>query len=90
MTARKTIADHAVEIMRASGINVVMYGDGILTDIAGEAGVENRVPHPLNRMRSVLNALEGDVRFEKARIRGMDCRGRERVVRGFWLREEYR
>jgi hypothetical protein len=79
------IADVAFQQMRASGASTIMYGDGLLADIGHDAKVRAR--HPLDRMISVLNALERDPRFEKMYIRGMDSAGRSRLVRGFRIKE---
>lgn len=80
---RRTIAEVAEETMRREGLEIVMWGDGVLVNIAVDAGVT--VPHPLNKMDRVIAALRRSPRFEHMRIRGYDSRGRNRVVSGFRL-----
>lgn len=82
------IADVAVDAIRKSGVMTVVWGDGILTEICYDAGVEAR--HPLHAMQKVLAALSRDDRFEAFHIRGHDARGRSRRVRAFKLKDEYK
>lgn len=85
------IGDLTIAYMKseeAGGCYTLMWGDGALCDIAHDAGVT--IQHPLNKIDRAIRALEGDKRFIKRRIHGMDSRGRSRVVRGFELREEFR
>jgi hypothetical protein len=82
------ICDNIVAYMKREGCYTLMWGDGALCDIAGASGVSET--HPLNKIDRSIRALEGDKRFTKMRIHGMDSRGRSRIVRGFNLLEEYR
>lgn len=82
------IGDLTIAYMKREECYTLMWGDGALCDIAYDAGV--RIDHPLNKIDRSIRALEGDKRFTKMRIHGMDSRGRARIVRGFNLKEEYR
>lgn len=64
----------------------IMWGDGLLNDVA-YGHVRGRMGrHPLDRMTAACNALErAPDLFKKSRTLGMDSRGRERVVRYFCL-----
>ena len=75
--------------MRVEGCFTVMWLDGWILDQVGDM-VRVKIDHPMNRMRAIFSHLERCPMFEKRRIRGMDSRGRDRVVRGFRLREDHR
>jgi hypothetical protein len=54
---RKTIAEHAVDVLRETDNPAVCYGDsGLLGLIAKRAGMKSR--HPLNMYKDVLDAME--------------------------------
>lgn len=84
---RARIADRFAHAMieQDFGPNV-MWGDGFLSDLAGGLVKGKMSRHPLDRMTAMLNALErAPDLFEKRYIRGGDCKGRNRLVRGFKL-----
>jgi hypothetical protein len=86
--ARETIADVAIRIMRERDVRIVMWGDGILSDIGGAVPVKgDQSTHPLAQMQRVLAAMGRDKRFIAGRYRGHDNAGRARTVRGFELKE---
>jgi formylmethanofuran dehydrogenase subunit B len=85
---RKTIADHAIDVMREEDFFTVMWGDGMLTTIGSRAGTKQK--HPLDRMTAVISALVKDKRFEAGHIHGHCSRGNARVVRSATLKEEFR
>jgi hypothetical protein len=85
---RKTIADHAIDVMREDDFYTLMWGDGNLTTIGSRAGTKQT--HPLDRMTVVINALHKDKRFEHHYTHGHDARGRSRKVRSVTLKEEFR
>ncbi len=81
------IADHIAIAMREAGLSSVMWGDGLLVNAARQH-MRLRNSHPLNVMTAACNAMERapDI-FEKRHIRGCDCNGNSRLVRGFLLIE---
>ena len=81
--ARK-VADAMEAALIIDGTHTVMWGDGILVDV-GQGLV--KAAHPLDVMQAVLNALGRDTeRFERMNIRGHDKNGKQRIVRGFRLK----
>lgn len=84
----QAIGDLTIAYMKRERCFRVMWGDGCLCDIACDAGVT--VPHPLNKIDKAVSALSRDKRFDMKLTRGHDSRGRQRWVRLFTLREEYR
>jgi len=66
-----------------------MWGDGFIVDACAHlfTGV-NR--HPMCIMQAAVNGVARDDRFYHRKSHGLDMRGRERVVRSFELKEEYR
>ena len=66
--------------------DTIMWGDGLLNDVAYGHVSGKMAGHPLDRMIMALNALErAPDLFEKRMINGCDSRGANRVVRGFKL-----
>lgn len=47
-------------------------------------------PHPLNRATVAASYLGRDGRFDIKRFRGCDSNGRDRILRLYVLKEEYR
>jgi hypothetical protein len=88
MKRRSTVGDNTIAYMKQEGCFVVAWGDGCLVEIAFNSGIT--VSHPLNKMDKAVQALARDKRFECRLMRGHDSRGRQRLVRSFRLREEYR
>jgi hypothetical protein len=87
MAARFRLADRIAHAMIADDYGAtIMWGDGLLNDVAC-GHVSGRLSrHPLDRMIAALNALErAPDLFEKRMIRACDSNGSERVVRGFKL-----
>jgi len=82
------VSERVAEQMRANGCFVVMWLDGWILDQVGDM-VKVKRDHPLNRMRAIFSHLERCHMFEKRRIRGVDSQCRERVVRGFRLKDQY-
>lgn len=66
--------------------STIMWGDGLLNDVA-YGHVSGRLSnHPLDRMILALNALErAPDLFEKRMIHAHDSNNHSRVVRGFKL-----
>lgn len=80
------IGTEMLKIMKENDLPVVMWGDGILGEAFDKAGARVKVPHPLNRMQAVLNALARDSRFEKSYVRidiGIADHWQRRLVRCF-------
>lgn len=84
----QAIGDLTIEYMKRERCFRAMWGDGFLVDVACDAGVT--VPHPLNKMDKAVSALSRDKRFDMRLTWGHDSRCRQRKVRLFTLREEYR
>ena len=84
-----TIAEKMHKYMIENDYEGVMWGDGHLADMGYDfCRCTKRPHHPLNDMSMALGHMERrpDL-FEKGMVRGMDCRGRERIVRGFWVKK---
>jgi hypothetical protein len=84
---RVRLADHIARAMIDQEYgDTIMWGDGLLNDIAVDHVKGKLGRHPLDRMIAALNALErAPDLFEKGMIHGCDCSGHNRVVRGFKL-----
>ena len=72
MSRRKTIAQHAVDVLTENDLQSVMFGDaGLLDEIFRRAHMVIRssryvvADHPLERWRRVLNALDRSNLFKK-------------------------
>lgn len=78
------IADRIALHMREQGTEWIMWGDGSLVDAAHGHVKAN---HPLDVMRAACDAMDrAPDLFEKHTIRGMDSRARDRLVRGYRLK----
>lgn len=69
--------------------------DGAMNDVYFEIDPElplwrNMNPHPLNRARVVASWLDRDERFRTHLFRGHDSMGRDRLLRLYTLKEEFR
>lgn len=97
---RRKISDIAIEVMKENGLKLIGYSnpsalgeifrrakaEGICKD-AGSRGGRGR-PHPMNRITTVLNALDRDSRFKKGYMKCVSCRANgESHVRIFELKE---
>lgn len=66
--------------------NVIMWGDGLLNDVAYGHVTGRMSKHPLDRMIMALNALErAPDLFQKSWTLAHDSNGRQRRVRSFRL-----
>lgn len=85
--ARVRLADRIAQAMIEQDYgDTIMWGDGLLNDIAHGHVTGRLSRHPLDRMIAACNALErAPDLFEKRHIHGCDSRNRERLVRGFKL-----
>lgn len=85
--ARVRLADRIAHAMiEADYGDTIMWGDGLLNDVAYGHVKGKMAKHPLDRMIVALNALErAPDLFEKRMIHGCDCSGNNRLVRGFKL-----
>lgn len=88
MAKRKTIAEHAADVLRETGNPAVMYGDcGLLDQIVERANITKvgryMDGHPINGWKKVLAGLERSDLFEKSLV---SC-GSSRVMRCFTLKE---
>ncbi len=77
------IAAVMAEKMRAENISTVMWGDGILVDVARDLKFEG---HPLDVMIPICAALRRSALFEHFKVHGHDSRGRSRIVSCFKLK----
>lgn len=85
--SRVRIADRIAHAMIEQDYgSTIMWGDGLLNDVAADHITGKMSRHPLDRMTAACNALErAPDLFEKRFIRGHDCNGHDRLVRGFKL-----
>lgn len=84
---RVRLADRIAHAMIAEDYgSTIMWGDGLLNDVAYGHVTGRMANHPFDRMLAALNALErAPDLFEKRHIRGCDSRGQNRLIRGFKL-----
>lgn len=86
MPRKERIAEVAVRVMREAGEDRVSFGDGVLGDIAHEAGFGSAGIY--DAMQRVLGGLErAPDLFEKKTTFGYDSRGLNRRVRLFVIRD---
>jgi len=84
----KTIADIAVEVLRETDNTGIMFGDTRLLDMVAERATHTNLmdKFPMVRHSRILNALEGDDRFDKRFVRMPGVRGNQ-IWRWFELKE---
>jgi len=77
MLKHKTTADIAVEVLKETENEGVMYGDCTLLDMIAERCTHTNLMklHPLTRHARILNALDKDKRFEKLYFHARGMRG---------------
>jgi hypothetical protein len=71
------IGNVTIDLMKASACQCVGWGSlGLLGEAFDKSGARIKNPHPLNRNKAVLDALDRDERFEKFyyNIYGKRCR----------------
>lgn len=81
------IADYTFKLMRSKKIDRILWGDGILIEIA--CGVDIKVQKPLAKMAFVLLSLRNDVRFKSIYVNYVDTNGKIHKIRGFILNQTY-
>lgn len=66
MAKRKTIGEHALDVLRDTDNPAIMWGDcGLLDMVARRAGMREGL-HPLTRWQRVLAGIERSGLFEKS------------------------
>ena len=83
------IADHIAAYMIENDLSHLMWGDGHLVNAAHDhVCFKTKPKHPLNVMDAACAAMDrAPDLFIKSHIRGMDSKGRPRVVRSFKLKQ---
>lgn len=85
---RIRLADRIAAHMIEEGITNCCWGDGFLVDVCRDhMSLEN--DHPIMVLTAACNAMErAPDLFKKWKIRAMDSRGHDRVVRAFGLKDD--
>lgn len=78
------MSQKAYEALIARNVETIMWGDGLMVDIAHEIGVNIKNPHPLNMMTRMCSILrEAPDLFKHSYVRGHDHRGHMRIVNSY-------
>lgn len=93
--ARNRVGDAMLAYMNDYGCWAICVLDGAMNEIALELDPPLKLwkgmnPHPMNRAQVAASYLARDDRFEIVHIRGHDTRNRERLLRLYKAKPEFR